>query len=140
MTATRAQGLISAQMLRFVLASGVAALVNFGSRIVLSLFLPYPLAITLAFGAGVCTAFTLNRLFVFARPTIPLREQMLWFVIVNLFALAQTLAVSLLLEYWVFPAIGMNWHSKTVAHAVGIAVPVISSYFGHKRFSFRSSP
>ena len=41
--------MISAQMLRFVLASGVAALVNFGSRILLSHFLPYPLAIALAF-------------------------------------------------------------------------------------------
>ncbi|MCQ4166973.1 GtrA family protein [Tahibacter harae] len=127
-------------MLRFVLASGVAALVNFGSRILLSHFLPYPLAIALAFCAGLCTAFTLNRLFVFAQPTIPLREQMLWFVVVNIFALAQTMAVSLLLEYWLFPAIGMEWHSKEVAHAAGIAVPVISSYFGHKRFSFRSTP
>lgn len=131
--------MIPAQMLLFVLASGVAALINFGSRILLSIFLPYPAAIALAFCAGLCSAFVLNRLFVFARPTIPLQEQILWFVVVNLFALIQTMAVSLSLEYWVFPRFGMTWNSEAVAHAIGIAFPILSSYIGHKKFSFRST-
>lgn len=134
------RAVISPRLVRFVVVSGIAALINFGSRVLFSLVVPYPAAIALAFCAGIVTAFVLNRRFVFDQPTIPLREQVAWFVAVNLFALLQTMAVSLLLEYWLFPAIGMRWHSEAVAHAVGIAVPIASSYFGHKKLSFRSSP
>lgn len=132
--------MISARLVRFVVVSGAAALINFGSRILFSLVAPYPVAIALAFCAGISSAFVLNRLFVFEQPTIPLREQMFWFLAVNLFALAQTMAVSLLLEYWLFPSLGMRWHSAAVAHAIGIVFPIASSYLGHKKLSFRSSP
>jgi len=132
--------MISEQFVRFVLVSGVAALVNLGTRIACSLVMLYPAAIAVAFCAGLSTAFVLNRLFVFDRPTIPLREQLLWFSAVNLFALAQTMAASLLLEYWLFPAIGLHWHSETVAHAIGIVLPIATSYVGHKRLSFRTMP
>ena len=131
--------MISARLVRFVLASGVAALINFGSRIAFSLVVPYPAAITLAFCAGLSSAFVLNRLFVFEQPSIPLRHQMFWFTAVNLFALAQTLAISLLLQRLVFPAAGFHWHGEEVAHAIGILVPIASSYFGHKKLSFRSA-
>ncbi len=132
--------MISARLVRFIVVSGVAALINFGSRILFSLVAPYPVAIALAFCAGISSAFVLNRWFVFDEPTISLREQMFWFLAVNLFALAQTMAVSLLLEYWLFPAVGMRWHSEAVAHAIGIVFPIASSYLGHKKLSFRSSP
>jgi putative flippase GtrA len=131
---------ISPRLLRFVLVSGIAALINFGSRIAFSLVMPYPAAIALAFCAGISSAFVLNRRFVFERATIPLREQMLWFTAVNLFALVQTMAISLTLEYWLFPAVGMRWHSEAVAHAIGIVFPIASSYLGHKKLSFRSNP
>ncbi|MBL8299230.1 MAG: GtrA family protein [Rhodanobacteraceae bacterium] len=132
--------MISARLGRFVVVSGIAALINFGSRIVFSLVVPYPMAIALAFCAGISSAFVLNRLFVFDPPAIPLREQMFWFLAVNLFALAQTMAISLLLEYWLFPSIGMHWHSEAIAHAIGIVFPIASSYLGHKKLSFRTSP
>lgn len=131
--------MISARLVRFVVASGVAALINFGSRIAFSLVAPYPAAIMLAFCAGLSSAFVLNRLFVFEQPDIPLRHQMFWFTAVNLFALAQTLAVSLLLQRLLFPAAGLTWHSDEIAHAIGILVPIASSYLGHKKLSFRSA-
>lgn len=132
--------MISARLVRFVLVSGIAALINFGSRIAFSLFAPYPAAIGLAFCAGLSSAFVLNRLFVFEQPGIPLRNQMFWFTAVNLFALAQTLAISLMLLRLVFPAVGMDWHGEELAHAIGILVPIASSYLGHKKLSFRSAP
>jgi putative flippase GtrA len=127
------------RFLRFVAVSAIAALVNLVSRILFSLVVPYPTAIALAFCAGISSAFLLNRRFVFEESAIPLRSQMFWFTAVNLFALAQTMAVSLVLEYWLFPRLGMHWHSETVAHLIGIAVPIVSSYFGHKLLSFRSA-
>jgi putative flippase GtrA len=84
-------------------------------------------------------AFSLNRMLVFKRATRPLEQQMLWFVAVNLAALAQTMLVSLLCARWLLPAIGITSHAETIAHACGIVAPIFSSYFGHKYFTFQSA-
>jgi putative flippase GtrA len=51
----------------------------------------------------------------------------------------QTLAISLLLADWLFPCIGFIWHTETIAHAFGVAVPVMTSFVGHKYLSFKSA-
>ena len=53
---------------RFAVAGGIAAGVNVASRWVFSIGMVYELAIALAYGAGMATAFALNRTFVFDRP------------------------------------------------------------------------
>lgn len=128
------------QFVLFVFVSGVAAAMNFGSRIAFSRFMPYTPAIVLAFCVGLSAAFVLGRLFVFRNAAKPLHQQMLYFVLVNLFGLAQTVLISLLLARWLLPALGMTAHIEELAHAVGIAVPIISSYFGHKYLSFAQAP
>lgn len=129
--------MISAQFLRFLVAGGVAAAANFGSRILLSLAMPYTAAIVVAYCIGMVTAFLLNRRFVFEASSNPLHRQASWFIAINLLAVLQTLAVSLLLARLMFPAIGMTFHPETLAHAAGVAVPVFTSYLGHKAFTFR---
>ena len=124
-------------LMRFLLASGVAAAANFGARVLFSLWVSYAVAVVLAFCVGLTSAFVLNRRFVFRESTNPLHRQASWFVAVNLFALAQTLFISLLLAEIVLPYLGLNWHSKEVAHAVGIAAPLFTSYLGHKHLTFR---
>ena len=123
--------------IRFVLAGGFAALVNFGSRIVLSLWLPYAVAVVMAYCAGMATAFVLNRRFVFRHATNRLHAQIIWFVTINLLALVQTLAVSVLLLRVVLPLCGIGWHAEELSHAAGIAVPIVTSYLGHRRWTFR---
>lgn len=130
---------ISPRFLKFLLVSGVAAIANIGSRILFNLWMGYVPAILLAFCVGLCTAFALNRMFVFQETVNPLHHQAFWFTIVNLAAIVQTLAASLLFARVIFPAAGLHWHVETTAHAVGVAVPVITSFFGHKYLSFRSS-
>ena len=134
--------MISERFLRFLLVGGFAAAVNFGSRIALDVFMPYVPAIVLAYCIGMVTAFVLNRRFVFTGADKPVGHQAGWFLLVNLAAVLQTVVVSLVLARWVLPAIGWSWHPETVAHAVGVAVPVVTSYFGHKWLSFapRSAP
>ncbi len=58
---------------------------------------------------------------------------------VNLAEVLQTLLVSLLLTNIVFPHIGFAWHIETVAHAIGVTVPIATSFVGHKKLSFRSN-
>lgn len=127
----------SRQFIKFILAGGVAALANFGSRIALSLWVNFIAAIVIAYLIGMLTAFVLNRLFVFADAVNTLRSQAGWFTLVNLAAVLQTLAISLLLADYVLPAMGVHQHTETIAHAIGVAIPVVTSYLGHKHLSFR---
>ena len=128
--------MISRRFAGFLVASGIAAGVNFASRFAFDVFAPYAVAIVLAYGVGMATAFVLNRRFVFTDAGRPLHHQAGWFVAVNVAAVLQTLAVSLLLARWALPAIGWTWEPEAVAHAVGIAVPAVTSYFGHRHLSF----
>lgn len=126
------------QFLKFLVAGGVAAVANFGSRIALSHWMPYIPAIVLAYLIGMVTAFVLNRLFVFEGAANSLRSQAGWFTLVNLAAVAQTLAISLLLADHLLPVMGFRAHVETIAHGVGVLVPVATSYLGHKHLSFRT--
>lgn len=130
---------MSRQFLGFVIAGGIAAVANFGSRIVLSLWLPYVAAITIAYGIGMAVAFVLNRLFVFRDADNALAQQGLWFVLVNLAAVAQTILISLLFARWLFPALNMQFHPETIAHGIGVIVPVFTSFIGHRTLTFRKA-
>ena len=84
------------------------------------------------------TAFTLSRLFVFQQSTQQMHVSVFYFILVNLFALAQTWAVSMILAKSLFPAIHMHWHAEAIAHGIGICVPAFSSYIAHKKWTFQT--
>ncbi|SBV49246.1 hypothetical protein XBLMG947_0017 [Xanthomonas bromi] len=99
----------------------------------------YVPAIILAYCLGMITAFILNKALVFQKAQNDLGHQMTWFFIINLAAVLQTIIISLLLSRWLLPGLHINFHNESVAHAIGVAVPVVTSYLGHKHFSFSSS-
>ncbi|MFM0178361.1 GtrA family protein [Paraburkholderia aspalathi] len=128
---------VSKSFLLFLLTGGFAAAVNWGSRIVYNIWMPYSTAIVVAYITGMITAFVLAKLFVFTKSTQSTGRSVFFFTLVNLVAVVQTWAVSVGLAYYVFPKMGMTWHVRDVAHAVGVAVPVFTSYVGHKKWSFK---
>jgi putative flippase GtrA len=128
---------LSHQFLLFLLTGGTAAAVNFGSRILYSVWLPFSYAVILAYLTGMVTAFVLAKLFVFKASQQSMQRSAVFFVIVNLVAIAQTWAISMLLLYVIFPAWGFSFYAAESAHAVGVVVPVFTSYLGHKRWSFK---
>lgn len=127
----------SRQFFVFLLTGGTAALVNFGSRILYNQWMGFSGAIVLAYVTGMITAFVLARLFVFTASSQPMRHSIAFFVLVNLIAVVQTWAISLGLAFYLLPALGIDAYAREIAHAVGVAVPVFTSYIGHKRWSFR---
>jgi putative flippase GtrA len=133
----RVHALLRSQFVLFLIVGGMAAAVNFCSRVLINKWTGYAWSVAIAYCIGMATAFVLNRLFVFKQSTRPVRHQATWFIIVNAFALLQTLAVSVLLARVVFPAADFEWHPDAVAHMIGIMLPLVSSYFGHKYLSFR---
>ena len=125
------------KLVLFLIAGGVAAAANFGSRFAFSTVFRFEIAVVLAYIVGMIVAFFLMRETVFTATRGTPASQALRFTAVNFLAVLQTFLISVLLARWALPAIGMERAVEATAHAVGIAIPVITSYFGHKHFSFR---
>lgn len=128
------------QFAGFVVAGGLAAGVNFLSRIGFNQFFGYSVSIVLAYLVGMVTAFLLTRHGVFAPSGKSVRVEAAWFTLVNLLAVAQTLVISLLFANVLLPQLGVEEFRKALAHAVGIAIPAVTSYFGHRYWTFGVRP
>lgn len=122
---------------RFLVAGGLAALANALSRMAFSLALPLEAAVVLAYLVGMATAFLLMRSRVFPPGEGSVRRQAGRFAAVNALALLQTFVVTLLLARWLLPGMGLGSHVEDIAHVIGVAVPIVTSYLGHKHYSFR---
>ena len=81
--------------------------------------------------------FVLTRHFVFAPSARVVHGEIVRYVLVNAVAVTQTWALSVYLASVLTPGMGAAL-AQSLAHAAGIALPVVSSYIGHKYFTFRT--
>ena len=130
----------SRQFIMFILTGGLAAAVNFASRFLYNTFVDFPMAVTFAYLTGMVTAFILAKLFVFHNSSHSTAKSAALFTLVNVFAFAQTWIVSIGLAYHVLPDFGVHQFDKAIASAVGISVPVFTSFIAHKYITFRTMP
>ena len=124
------------EFILFVAAGGFAALVNFVSRIIFNFWFSFEVSIVLAYLIGMITAYILTKIFVFKAKSVGLVSSSIKFTIVNILAVLQTYFISVYLYYWLNNNINFDYN-KEVAHFVGIAFLVITSYIGHKYYSFK---
>lgn len=122
---------------KFLLAAGASVPVNLASRVLFSLFVPFTVAIVLSQIVGMFVAYGLTRAFVFKSTRTSFASELARFAVVNLFALAQMWVVSVATLYAILPAIGYNFFNELTAHAIGLFSTSITSFFGHKFYSFR---
>jgi putative flippase GtrA len=127
----------SRQFISFLITGGIAATVNFLSRIFFNQYFSFSTSVLLAYLMGMVTAFILAKLFVFKASTQSIRRSALLFFFVNILAVAQTWLISMSLNFYILPALGFEKYVAEIASAVGIAFPVFTSYLGHKRWSFK---
>lgn len=127
---------LNKQFILFLVAGGTAALCNFGSRIVINKWLDFNISVILAYCLGMVVAYSLFRIFVFTERKTPVLSSTVKFVLVNVIAVIQTYFISVYLN--MFLQAHIDWsYTEEIAHAVGIVVPVITSFIGHKYFSFK---
>jgi putative flippase GtrA len=132
-----ATAMLDHRLVRFLLAGGLAAGANFGSRFLFSLWFRYEIAIALAYLVGMTVAFVLMRSYVFDGGRKAIAPQIFRFTVVNAVAALQTLLISVALARWVLPALGLTRDVEAIAHLVGVLVPVATSYVGHRLSTFR---
>lgn len=128
------------QFARFLVTGGIAAAANIGSRYIFNLVMPFEVAIVVAYLIGMTTAYVLAKLFVFDPSGRSAVDEFKRFAIVNVFALALVWVISVGLARGLFPAIGFTWHAADLAHVIGVLAPAVSSYIGHKRYTFAKGP
>lgn len=127
----------SKEFLKFLFVGGIAAIANFLSRILFSVYTNLFIAVTFAYLTGMVIAYCLNKLFVFKGNTQPLKSSISFFILVNLVAIAQTFFITLGFVFYIFPLYGFEWYANEIAHGIGVCFPVFTSYLGHKYLSFR---
>jgi putative flippase GtrA len=125
------------QFWAFVLVGGLAAIVNWFSRIMFSAQgMTFEVAVVVAYILGMATAYLLSRMFVFEKTGRSLAGEIWRFSLVNLGSLVVVFVVSVSLERWILPGMGWTWRPAELAHGVGVLSPVLTSYLGHRYFTF----
>lgn len=128
---------MKSEFARFLLVGAIAAMANIGSRIIFNYWTGFVPAMVLAFVIGLTTAFVLNRQWVFLKSGRRWLHEAAWFLAINLVGLAQTLAIAWVLARHLLPALGQRLLIAETAHSVGVVVPIITSYLGHKYLTFK---
>ena len=127
------------RFIAFLAAAGLSVPVNILSRIAFSTKLSFEVAVILSHGCGMATAYALTKLFVFDRSGRPMRSEMFRFALVNLASVTQTWIVAVGLVRFVFPMLAIVSHPELIGHIVGLASSSVTSFFGHKKFSFATN-
>lgn len=125
------------EFIKFLLVNGSAAGINFGSRFYYGTIMAYAPSVMVAYFTGMIFAFIMCRKYVFSSGKNALRHQMMYFFLVNLVGVALAVSVSVIMNDYGLFFLQHGLLREEVAHFIGLCVPAISSYFGHKYLSFR---
>ena len=137
LSARATQNSSHSQFLRFLFWGAVAAALHVFVRFLLSLALPFEISVLVAYPIGMLAAFILFKSFVFSTSSQSLVKSVLFFLIVNLLGLFQTFTASYLLRLWLLLIFESVFIIELVSHCCGVALPALTSFFGHKYFTFR---
>ena len=124
------------QFVVFLGVGSTAALLNWLSRIFISTWLPYSLAVILAYLCGMTCAFILNRIYVFPKSNRPVRKQMRDFALTN-FAFMPVVWLSSILLVDLIPHIIITPYTEEIAHAIAIAIPMFATFLIYKFIAFK---
>jgi putative flippase GtrA len=124
-------------LIRFLLLGGFSAGVNLVARFLLQPLMGFELAVLVAYLIGMAVAYNLFRVLVFGATERGVGSEFWRFTLVNMVALALVWVISVGLARVVFPALAFAWHADDIAHIIGLLSPAVTSWIGHKRYTFR---
>lgn len=125
--------------IRFLLAGGVAAGVNWGVRFPLSAIMPFAAAVIVAAIIGMAVGFLAYRRFVYERSSRPMSEQIRYFVLVNAASMVVVTVAAMVLRALLLPVMDAPL-AEAAAHALAIAIGAVLNYFAHGAITFQIKP
>jgi energy-coupling factor transport system substrate-specific component len=122
--------------MRFLLAGGFAAGVNWLVRFPLSMLMPFLPAVVAATGVGMAVGFVIYQAFVFPGSSRPLLLRIRDFIMVNIVASIGVAIVAMLgrsaLLHFMDPG-----PAQAIGHALGIMAGALLNFIGHRSVTFR---
>ncbi len=123
------------QFLKFLFVGATAALANWISRIILSFWMSFSLAISAAYLVGMTSAFLLNKKFVFPNSPRPIQKQIRDFTLTNLVAFPLVWLMSIQIRNFL-QSVGMTSYSEALAHMLALSIPTVVSFLIYKFLAF----
>ncbi len=127
---------LTKQFLGFLAVGGLAALLHWLARLFLSIWLPFSLAVVIAYMVGMLVAFLLNSIFIFPTSEKARHAQARDFVLVNLSFFPVVWLAAVQINHWL-KTVGMISHSEELAHALAIPLPMLATFLIYKFFTFK---
>lgn len=127
---------LTRQFLGFLAVGGLAALLHWLARLLLSIWLPFSWAVIFAYVVGMAVAFALNSFFIFPKSKKARHAQARDFVLVNLSFSPLVWLVAVTINSWL-KTIGIVSHSEELAHALAIPLPMLATFLIYKFFTFQ---
>lgn len=127
---------LTRQFLVFLIVGGVAAVLHWLARLLLSVFFPFSVAVAIAYTIGMAVAFLLNVIYVFPESDKPRKLQMRDFILVNLSFFPIVWLAAVQVNIWL-KSVGMVEHTEELAHALAIPLPVLATFLIYKFFAFK---
>jgi putative flippase GtrA len=128
---------LSPQFGRFLLAGGMAAIVNWLSRFVFNLVMSYGAAIVAAYALGMVVAFVLNKRYVFPYSERPVAAEISFFVLFNLAAFPVVWVIAFVLGERLLPGLLPRQLALALGHGCAVAIPALVNFVLHKSITFR---
>ncbi len=125
------------QFILFVITGGTSAIINILSRMFLSNFFRFEIAILISYGVGMITAFFLAKRYVFLNSNKSTRKSFPAFALVNLISVLQTFFVSIFIKNWLMIFFDNLSLIELISHTCGLGILVFTSFYGHKYISFK---
>jgi putative flippase GtrA len=126
------------QFLLFLCVGGLAAFLNWLSRILLSQWLFFDWAVTVAYGIGILVAFLLNSFLVFPKSTKPKKQQARDFFITNIcffpVVWISAIEVNSILQYY-----EVIRYTEAIAHAIALGIPMLATFLIYKFIAFKDT-
>jgi len=124
------------QFAQFLLVGGLAASLNWLSRLLFSYWLPFAWAVTFAYAIGMSVAFLLNSRLVFPLSDKPRSAQARDFVLINLAFFPMVWLASIFINRWLI-AFGMTRYTRELAHVVALSLPMLATFLLYKFLAFK---
>ena len=125
------------QFILFIITGGTSAIINILSRIILSNFFRFEIAILIAYGIGMITAFLLAKRYVFLNSNKSIKKSFPAFALVNLISVLQTFFVSIFIKNCLIVFFDNLSFIELISHTCGLGILVFTSFYGHKYITFK---
>lgn len=126
------------QFLLFFCVGGLAAFLHWLSRILLSQWLSFNWAVTVAYSIGILVAFLLNSFLVFPKSTKPKKQQACDFLITNTFFFpvvwVAAIEINSILQYY-----GVIHYAESISHAIAVGIPMFATFLIYKLIAFKDT-